>query len=105
MKITVGKKIGAGFLLAVAAIAVIGMTAHRSIVRLVETAGWVSHTEDVLRNLEATISTFKDLDTGRRGYVISGEEVYLEPYTAGLTRIDGLLESIRTRRAIQSLNS
>ena len=36
MKITVGKKIGAGFLLAVAAIAIIGVTAYRSTLKLVE---------------------------------------------------------------------
>ena len=96
MKITVGKKIAAGFLLAVAAIAIIGVTAYRSTLQLVRTAGWVAQTEDVLRNLEATISTLKDLETGRRGYVITGEEPYLEPHDTGLARIDGLIGKLRS---------
>ena len=96
MKITVGKKIGAGFLLAVAAIAIIGVTAYRSTLKLVETASWVAHTEDVLKNLEAAIGAFKDIETGRRGYVITGEEPFLEPYHAGLARVDGLMGKLRT---------
>ena len=96
MKITVGKKIGAGFFLAIAALAIIGATAYRSTQQLVETAGWVSHTEDVMRNIEAVISTLKDLETGRRGYVITGEEAYLEPHHSGVARIDGLVGRLRS---------
>ncbi|MEO6786986.1 MAG: CHASE3 domain-containing protein [Chthoniobacteraceae bacterium] len=95
MKITVGKKIGAGFLLAAAAIAIIGVASYRSTLKLVETAGWVAQTEDVLKNLEATISAAKDLETGRRGYVITGDEAFLEPYDAALARLDGLMGTLR----------
>ncbi len=96
MKMTVGKKIGTGFCLAVAALAIIGGTAYRSTLQLVETAGWVAHTEDVLRNLEQIISALKDAETGQRGYVITGEEPYLEPYHDGLGRIASDVDKVRS---------
>ena len=96
MKATVGKKIGAGFCLAIAVLAIIGTVAYRSTFQLVETAGWVSRTEDILRSIEAVISTLKDIEAGRRGYVITGDETYLEPYHSGMTRIDDLVGKLRS---------
>ena len=89
MKLTVGKKIGAGFCLAIALMAVIGAVAYRSTLNLVMTAKWVAHTEDVLRNLEGMLSSLKDVVTGQRGYVITGEESFLEPYHSSLGLISG----------------
>jgi CHASE3 domain sensor protein len=37
-----------------------------------------------------------DAETGQRGYVISGDEAYLEPYTAALTRVKDTVERIRS---------
>ena len=37
---------------------------------------------------ERVVSTMKDLETGMRGYALSGVEEYLEPYRAALDRID-----------------
>src|SRR5262245_43157374 len=33
-----------------------------------------------LRQLEATLSTIKDAESGQRGYLLTGEERYLRPY-------------------------
>ena len=52
MKPTVGKKIGAGFCLAIALMAIIGAVAYHSTLQFVETAGLVTRTEELLRNLE-----------------------------------------------------
>ena len=40
---------------------------------------WVAHTREVLSELEAELSSFKDAETGARGYVITGQDAYLEP--------------------------
>ena len=96
MKMTVGKKIGTGFCLAVAALAIIGGTAYRSTLQLVETAGSVVRTEDVLRNMEEIISSLKDVETGQRGYVITGEEPFLKPYHDGLGRIASDVDKVRS---------
>ena len=96
MKMTVGKKIGAGFCLAITALGIIGGTAYHSTLQLVETAGEVAHTEEVLRNLEDIVSTLKDVETGQRGYVITGEDSYLEPYHDGLRKIENEVRNVRS---------
>ena len=96
MKLTVGKKIGIGFSIAVLALAFIGITAYRSTLQLVATAEWVTHTQQVLAGLENSISTLKDVETGRRGYVITGEDTYLDPYHAGIGKVDVTLRELRT---------
>ena len=43
---------------------------------------------------QGLLSSMKDVETGERGYLITGQDAYLEPYTAGLAnaqeRLDGL---------------
>ena len=95
MKSTIGAKIGGGFALALAALIVIGMVSYRTTTRLVETAGLVAHTHQVLETLERLVSFLKDAETGQRGFLITGEERYLEPYTAALPLIEATLKEIR----------
>lgn len=40
----------------------------------------VRETEDSLRQMELILSTAKDAETGQRGYLITGDERYLNPY-------------------------
>ncbi len=48
---------------------------------------WVSHTHEVLGQLEQVVSTLKDAETGQRGYLLTGERVYLEPYEQAVPRV------------------
>ncbi|HYR59425.1 MAG TPA: CHASE3 domain-containing protein, partial [Chthoniobacteraceae bacterium] len=96
MRMTVGKKIGAGFGAAIVAIAIIGGTAYLSILQLVDTAGWVKHTEEVLRTLDDLISSLKDAESSERGYVITGEEVYLAPHRSGTEKVHADLRQLRS---------
>ena len=36
----------------------------------------VTHTQDVLAELHGLLSTMQDVETGQRGYVITGDEQY-----------------------------
>ncbi len=91
MKWTVGRKIGAGFAVPVAILIVIGWVAYENTNRLIETSRQVAHTYQVLEELEGLLSRMTDAETGVRGYTITGEESYLEPYRAATSRIqDGI---------------
>jgi PAS domain S-box-containing protein len=56
---------------------------------------WVSHTHEVLGQLEQVVSSIKDAETGQRGYLLTGERPYLEPYEQALPRIQAQLERLR----------
>ena len=87
MKWTVGTRIGAGFALALAVLIAIGLPSYRSVNSLIEASGWQTHTHIVLRNLEGALSELKDAETGQRGYIITGQESYLEPYHAAIKEV------------------
>jgi CHASE3 domain sensor protein len=46
----------------------------------------VSRTRDVLFGLGEIISLAKDAETGQRGYIITGEPTYLDPYKSAMAR-------------------
>jgi len=50
---------------------------------------------DMVQALEATISTLTDAETGHRGYLLRGDESYLDPYTAALVELPSNLADIR----------
>jgi methyl-accepting chemotaxis protein len=88
MKWNVGTKIGVGFGLTLTIFLVVGVVAYRSVTQQTEAADWVAHTRDVQNQLTQLLSNLQDAETGQRGYVITGVESYLAPYTNGIARIE-----------------
>jgi len=56
-------------------------------------AQWVIARQRLTRT-NALISGLKDAETGQRGYLLTGSEAYLEPYTKAIAEIPGLMDSI-----------
>ncbi len=56
---------------------------------------WVSHTHEVLAKLEAALSSLKDAETGQRGYLLTGDAAYLDPYREAVSRFPGQLSELR----------
>ena len=51
-----------------------------SVVRLNAHTAWVKHTQEVLISLELLLAAVTDSETAERGYVITGDVGYLDPY-------------------------
>jgi methyl-accepting chemotaxis protein len=95
MKWTVGRKISAGFVLALLTLLIIGIVALRNTRALIDTARSVDHTHEMLYRLEHILSSSKDVQSGERGYVITGLEDYLEPYNEAVSRLDDEVKQTR----------
>jgi CHASE3 domain sensor protein len=54
----------------------------------------VSHTQDVMLQLEEVESLVKDAETGQRGYLLTGDQEYLNPYTRAQSRIEPALSRL-----------
>ncbi|MFL6600116.1 MAG: CHASE3 domain-containing protein [Steroidobacteraceae bacterium] len=74
------RKVGLGFAFALACLGVVAVVSYLSVVRLKENAEWVTHTHEVLSRLESLIAAATDSETTERGYVITGDDTYLETY-------------------------
>jgi CheY-like chemotaxis protein/CHASE3 domain sensor protein len=68
-----------GFVIAVAAIAFISLLTYRSVQTRSIAAQRVTRTLEVLEQLESILSLVKDAETGERGFLLTGEDPYLEP--------------------------
>ena len=80
---TFGKKIATGFGLSFVLLIAIGAVAYASINKLMSTSQAVTHTHEVLEHIAGMLSLLKDAETGQRGYLITGDASFLEPYRTG----------------------
>jgi methyl-accepting chemotaxis protein len=92
---TFGRKIAAGFTLAFLLLLGIGGVAYRSITSLTNTSQLVSHTHKVLEDIAGVLDLLKDAETGQRGYIITGDEAFLEPYQAGVAGVSAIIKDLR----------
>lgn len=93
---TVGRKIAAGFALTFVLLMSIGLVAYRSIGSLTTTSEMVAHTHIVLDRAATLLSLVKDAETGQRGFVITGDESFLEPHRGALGEIPAIVAELRT---------
>jgi methyl-accepting chemotaxis protein len=91
----IGTRILLGYGLALIVIGAVGVVAYRALAELIDSADWVAHTHTVKETLAATLSSLKDAETGQRGFVLTGAERYLEPYTEALRVVDGNVQKLR----------
>jgi methyl-accepting chemotaxis protein len=96
---TFGRKIATGFALSFVLLIVIGAVAYTSINKLMSTSQSVTHTHEVLEHIASVLSSLKDAETGQRGYLITGDEAFLEPYRAGSGDVLARLKELRNLTA------
>jgi signal transduction histidine kinase/DNA-binding response OmpR family regulator/CHASE3 domain sensor protein len=74
------KALQAGFGLSLLILIATSAASFISIRNLIYSAGEVNHTNTILKELENSISFAKDAETGQRGYLVSGDSLFLDPY-------------------------
>lgn len=62
---------------------------------LTDTSRTVTHSHEVLEHTANVLSVLKDAETGQRGYVITGEESYLEPYNNAVESLPAVMRELR----------
>jgi len=74
-------KLRGGFAFALVCLVVVAIVSWLSTVRLNETRIWVDHTREVIGSLDSLLAEASDIQNGYRGFAITGDETYLEPYS------------------------
>lgn len=65
-----------------------------SISNLVENEKWISHTQNVIYNLEQVESELKDAETSQRGFLLTGDEIFLENFWGARERTQNFLDEV-----------
>ena len=94
MALSFRSKIFAGFA-AAALVLVVGALSFRSARQALDAAQWVEHTHEVMGGLDALLGDLIDVETGARGFALSGEPQFLEPYDRGLGLVPRELTAVR----------
>jgi PAS domain S-box-containing protein len=82
------KRFAVGIAVVVAIILANTALSYDNTVRLYAAAERVAHSQQVQTALERVLTAAAEAETGQRGYVITGNDQYLEPFKAAEQRID-----------------
>ncbi|RXK87441.1 response regulator [Filimonas effusa] len=70
----------AGFGVSLLLLIVSSVASYNSIVNLIDSTKWVTHTYNVIDGLNSCMSYLKDAETSQRGFLLTGREDFLKPY-------------------------
>lgn len=80
---------------ALAALLCVAIFSFRSIAHNEEDRRWVTHTHLVIEELQKILTEMTQAESGQRGYILTGQELYLAPYRRGITPVRKDLEDLR----------
>ena len=95
MRWNVGTKIGTGFAVAIVIFLIVGAVSYQSTEQLVDASDRRRHTYEVLSGLDQVLAVTQDVQIGQRGFALTGDDSYLEPYHAAVGRFDTHMQEVR----------
>lgn len=83
------------FVVSIFAIFFISAITYKHIGLLNESSKWVNHSYDVNLELERLFSYLKDSETGQRGFLITKDSTFLEPYLTSKKKIHNSFQKVK----------
>ena len=88
-----------GFGIATAILAFVGWESHRDTVRVDEAAAARKNSYEAQLALDEVAARLVDAETGQRGFLLTGDETYLEPYREAVKNLDQVLGQLKVLSA------
>lgn len=83
-----------GFIIAIIILSLLGFLSYNLFQNHVKNENRTKHTNLVIQTNMEVLSNLKDAETGQRGYIITGNKSYLEPYHNSLKQNEKLLVTL-----------
>jgi PAS domain S-box-containing protein len=74
---------------------VVGFVSYRTMVMSVESDRWFCHTHEVLESLQSLVFDLTTIESSGRGFVLTGDEFYLQAFRSGISNAKQHETSIR----------
>src|SRR5258708_2816882 len=84
-----------GFGLSLLILVITSVASYSSIHNLLDSSKWVDHSDSVINELNMTLSSLKDAETGQRGFLLTDDTAFLRPYNGAHERTLATLDNIR----------
>ena len=81
MKSTLNRNLAIGFGFSLLLLLASSVASYLSIDSLLSSSEWVNHTYEVIAKLDHAESKVKEAESSQRGYLLSGDQLFLEPYS------------------------
>ncbi len=98
----VGKGTTSAFAAALTLMIALGAVTYRTTRNMEEAARWVAHTNEVRFHLSELSAAVLNVETGQRGFVLTGMEMFLEPFSTGMNQIPLEIAALRRLTADNS---
>lgn len=107
MKLNFTRTLIISFVVSMFLLIVTSIASYISIKNLLDSADRVNHTNLVIQELESILSTLADAETGQRGFLLTGESEFLEPYNSAYSKVMALVTNVQllTRDNAEQLRS
>ncbi|HVZ79065.1 MAG TPA: response regulator [Gemmatimonadaceae bacterium] len=99
MTLSVQRKVYLGFGVALLILAVIGVASYRGLRQAMDAARWVAHTHSVIESVDDASRDVATIEAGSRGFILTGDAVYLGPFRLAESRLDATLTQLRAQVA------
>lgn len=86
--LSIGRRLALSFAIVISIFLAVGWAALHTAKNLAEADEWNTHTYKVLGTATALLDAMVNMETGSRGYLLGGEDRFLEPWNAGLQNFD-----------------
>jgi len=96
MKVSLQYKVAIGYVLASVVLISVVFLEFRYIRVLERDAEALNYEHRIIDHLDHLLSLVKDLETGQRGYLITGQEEFLEPYQTARQAVPSEIEAVKT---------
>lgn len=96
MQLTLERKTETAIALMLILLLAIGFVAYRSSTEFIAGSAQVVHSREIRGSLQRILSLVEEIETGQRGYIITGESSFLEPYQRATDKIEERLVHVKT---------
>ncbi len=95
MKFNIRNKLLLAFAVVLVITAGVSAFGYNSTLQRNQTIGWVVHTYTVLEQADTVLLGMVNMETGFRGFLLSGQEQFLDPYNSGKQQYQTALAELR----------
>lgn len=87
-----GPRLAGGFALVLGIMVLVAMVVLNKVKSISDASKWVNHTYEVIHIAETTTAAMIDMETGYRGFLITGNDEFLQPFQSGQQRFAELIQ-------------
>ena len=91
---TIQRRLLFGFMFGPIALLIIGWVAYDNTQAMVDLRNERQHTRDFLETIDDLLLQAVNMETGERGFLLTGNEAYLQPYLSGRAALDADLRTV-----------